>query len=56
MTNDNQKMRVGRYTIEVLEFENRPTEIWIAKESGEGGTFSYTAFEDAIDGFFEENF
>ena len=50
------KIRVGRFTLEVLEFTNGLKEIAIQRESGEFGLFNYTKFEDTIDLFFEENF
>lgn len=53
---ESDKIKIGRYTLSVIDFENRPKELWIQCEGGEGGMFDYSKFGDAIDAFYQENF
>lgn len=59
LKNDNSTIKIGKYKIQVLEFEGEnppPPEVWISLDSGEAGAFSLKKLETAIDKFYEEYF
>lgn len=49
-------IKIGKFTLSLLEFEGLPTEIWIQTDSGEAGAFKLSQFEKVVADFYEENF
>lgn len=49
-------LKIGKFTLSLLEKDGRPTELWIQTESGEAGGFNLDQFEQLIADFYEENF
>jgi hypothetical protein len=49
---DGEGLRIGKYRIR----RSDPGKVWIDSDDGEGGQFSERGLEEAIEGFFGENF